>query len=217
MGRSAILVCICIHKLATYKRQFPAVARYVAFLFAREHADAPRLGPALKQQFGGVFIANERFTPQQSQEALDRGEADAIAFGVRFLANPDLPERLRKSIAESPLNEKPGYVYSDLSFYLYPQLVQQQTGKSFEQFLSEELYRPLGATTLGLHPQWRFPQGRIVPTEYDSLFRKQLLHGTVHDEGAALQGGLMLARLHRDPHLLRAALAPALGPGGPAG
>ncbi|GAB3837414.1 glycoside hydrolase family 3 N-terminal domain-containing protein [Hymenobacter jeollabukensis] len=102
----------------------------------------------------------------------------------------DLPERLRKAIAESPLNDKPGYVYSDLSFYLYPQLVQQQTGKSFEQFLSEELYRPLGAGTLGLHPQWRFPQARIVPTEYDSLFRQQLLHGTVHDEGAALQGGL---------------------------
>ncbi|WP_243651262.1 glycoside hydrolase family 3 N-terminal domain-containing protein [Hymenobacter gummosus] len=102
----------------------------------------------------------------------------------------DLPERLRRSIAESPLNEKPGYVYSDLSFYLYPQLVQQQTGKGFEQYLGEELYRPLGASTLGLHPQWRFPKARIVPTEYDSLFRQQLLHGTVHDEGAALLGGL---------------------------
>ena len=55
---------------------------------------------------------------------------------------------------------------------------------------AKEVYAPLGATTLGFRPTNRFPLKRIVPTEVDSAFRRQLLHGTVHDEGAALLGGL---------------------------
>ena len=76
--------------------------RKLAFLCAREHLGEPRLGPHLKQLFGGVFVANERFTKQTAEQALAAGEADAVAFGVPFIANPDLPERLR---LDAPLNE----------------------------------------------------------------------------------------------------------------
>ena len=105
-------------------------------------------------------------------------------------ARHDLPARIYAAIGASPLNAKPGYVYSDLSFYLYPELVRARTGLAFEDYLTKNVYRPLGATTLGFRPQNRFAKARIVPTEYDSAFRRQLLHGTVHDEGAALLGGL---------------------------
>ncbi|WP_231590730.1 glycoside hydrolase family 3 N-terminal domain-containing protein [Hymenobacter terrenus] len=105
-------------------------------------------------------------------------------------ARKDLPARIYKEIGESPLNDKPGYVYSDLSFLLYPELVKARTGLPFDAYLQKEVYGPLGATTLGLRPGNRFPLRRIVPTEVDSVFRRQLLHGTVHDEGAALLGGL---------------------------
>ncbi|MDO7854334.1 glycoside hydrolase family 3 N-terminal domain-containing protein [Hymenobacter convexus] len=105
-------------------------------------------------------------------------------------ARKKLPARIYKEIGESPLNEKPGYVYSDLSFILYPELVKARTGQTFDAFLQQQVYRPLGATTLGFRPTNRFPLSRIVPTEVDSAFRRQLLHGTVHDEGAALLGGL---------------------------
>ncbi len=104
-------------------------------------------------------------------------------------ASRKLPARINQEIGASPLNAKPGYVYSDLSFMLYPQLVRARTGLSFEDFLRQQVYRPLGATTLGFRPARRFPLARIVPTEVDSAFRRQLLHGTVHDEGAALLGG----------------------------
>ena len=105
-------------------------------------------------------------------------------------ASKDLPVRIYKAIGASPLNEKSGYVYSDLSFILYPELVKARTGLPFDAFLQREVYGPLGATTLGFRPTNRFPLARIVPTEVDSAFRRQLLHGTVHDEGAALLGGL---------------------------
>ena len=105
-------------------------------------------------------------------------------------ARRDLPARVVQAIGQAPLNAKPGYVYSDLSFYLYPELVRRRTGLAFEAYLQREVYGPLGATTLGFRPRQRFPLARLVPTEYDSAFRRQLLHGTVNDEGAALLGGV---------------------------
>jgi 2,4-dienoyl-CoA reductase-like NADH-dependent reductase (Old Yellow Enzyme family) len=56
----------------------------------------------LKSAFGGSYIANEKFTRATASQALAAGEADAVAFGVLFLANPDLPERFRQN---APLNE----------------------------------------------------------------------------------------------------------------
>ena len=99
-------------------------------------------------------------------------------------------KRIYKEIKNSPLNEKPGYVYSDLSFYLYPLIVQRLTGQDFETYLQETFYQPLGANSLTFNPGARYPLSRIVPTEYDSLYRKQLLHGFVHDEGASMLGGV---------------------------
>ena len=75
--------------------------RKIAFLCARESLDAPRLAPSLKHAFGGTFIANQGFTAQTAQAALDSGEADAVAWGKDFIANPDLPRRLQLG---APLN-----------------------------------------------------------------------------------------------------------------
>ncbi|MBO0930021.1 glycoside hydrolase family 3 N-terminal domain-containing protein [Fibrella aquatilis] len=100
------------------------------------------------------------------------------------------PSTIFELIKDSPLNAKKEYVYSDLSFYLYPQLVQRITGRDFEGYLKDSLYRPIGANTLTYNPRRFYPLSRIVPTEYDSLFRKTLIWGRVHDEGAAMLGGL---------------------------
>jgi len=69
--------------------------RKIAFIVAREKQGPDSLGPELKKAFGGVYVANEAFTAETAQAALDAGWADAVAFGKDFLANPDLPERLR--------------------------------------------------------------------------------------------------------------------------
>ena len=76
--------------------------RRIAFIFAREHLGADSLGPELKKAFGGVYIANEGFTKATANTVLASGEADAVAFGVLFIANSDLPERFRLN---SSLNE----------------------------------------------------------------------------------------------------------------
>jgi 2,4-dienoyl-CoA reductase-like NADH-dependent reductase (Old Yellow Enzyme family) len=68
--------------------------RGLAFLFAREHLGDDRIGPQLKKQFGGAFIANEGLTLESAEEVIAKGEADAVSFGKLFIANPDLPKRL---------------------------------------------------------------------------------------------------------------------------
>jgi len=76
--------------------------RRIAFLCAREAVGPDRLGPQLKQTFGGIYIANENLTGASASQLLADGDADAVAFGRLFIANPDLPERLRRN---APLNE----------------------------------------------------------------------------------------------------------------
>jgi 2,4-dienoyl-CoA reductase-like NADH-dependent reductase (Old Yellow Enzyme family) len=56
----------------------------------------------MKKAFGGVFIANEKFELETAEQVLAAREADAVAFGVHFIANPDLPRRFQLN---APLNE----------------------------------------------------------------------------------------------------------------
>ncbi|SAL40800.1 NADH:flavin oxidoreductase [Caballeronia choica] len=67
--------------------------RKIAFIAAREYVGADSLGPQLKKAFGGVYIANEKFTKESAQAALERGDADAVAWGQPFIANADLVRR----------------------------------------------------------------------------------------------------------------------------
>jgi 2,4-dienoyl-CoA reductase-like NADH-dependent reductase (Old Yellow Enzyme family) len=99
--------------------------RGIAFICAREHVAPDRLGPSLKRAFGGVFIANERFTMEETQQDLDRGDADAVAFGVRFIANPDLPERLRTGAPLNELDRASMYGGGAHGYTDYPALVRQ--------------------------------------------------------------------------------------------
>lgn len=67
--------------------------RGLAFIAARESVGPHRLGPELKRKFGGIYIANEGFSLETANQAVMAGDADAVAFGKLFIANPDLPKR----------------------------------------------------------------------------------------------------------------------------
>jgi 2,4-dienoyl-CoA reductase-like NADH-dependent reductase (Old Yellow Enzyme family) len=77
-------------------------ARKLAFLCAREYLGPDRIGPKLRAAFGGVYVANEKFTFETATQTVESGEADAVAFGKLFIANPDLPRRFKLRAA---LNE----------------------------------------------------------------------------------------------------------------
>ena len=99
-------------------------------------------------------------------------------------------DNIYKQIRKSPVNKEQGYVYSGLSFYLYPEIIEKLTGEKYETYLKETFYKPLGASSITYNPSRYYPLDRIIPTEIDTFFRMEPLRGTVHDEGAAMMKGV---------------------------
>ncbi|MCH1432991.1 MAG: serine hydrolase [Flavobacteriaceae bacterium] len=100
------------------------------------------------------------------------------------------PKKIIRRIRKTEIKTVGEYLYSGLWFFLVPELTKQLSGLSFESFLKLHFYDPLQLQRLSFLPTRYFPKSEIVPTEYDNLFRKQLVQGWVHDEAAALMGGI---------------------------
>ncbi|WP_129716068.1 serine hydrolase [Pedobacter sp. SYP-B3415] len=90
----------------------------------------------------------------------------------------------------SPIRTRGKYVYSDISMYVMKDIVEHLAEQPLDEYTQENFYTPLGMQTAGFLPRNRFPREQIVPTENDTYFRKTLLQGYVHDQGAALVGGV---------------------------
>ena len=95
------------------------------------------------------------------------------------------PEMLKSAV--KPVGN---YVYSDISMYVMKEVAEHQTAIPLQDYVQENFYRPLGMTRAGYLPRERFVKDEIVPTEQDTSFRKTLLEGYVHDQGAAMAGGV---------------------------
>lgn len=99
-------------------------------------------------------------------------------------------KKILREIKKSPVSPVKKFLYSDLGFIIMPEIIERKTGIKWYSFVTDTIYRRIGAFDTGFNPLLRYPQSRIIPTEHDSLFRRQLLHGTVHDEGSAMLGGI---------------------------
>jgi beta-N-acetylhexosaminidase len=124
-------------------------------------------------------------------------QSDNFPFAVadNLYAAQSMKDSLWQWIIHSKVREKPprtpyDYRYSDMGFYMLQHLAERLLNQPIEDFLSQNLYEPLGASSLGYLPLQRFQSRNIAPTEKDKLFRKSLLTGYVHDQGAAMQGGV---------------------------
>lgn len=110
---------------------------------------------------------------------------------------PATRDSLWKWVIESPLHTRRdraghyAYVYSDLGLILLWHVVEAVAKQPMEEFLAEYLYEPLGMSRTGFTPLTRgVPASAVAPTEHDHRFRQAQLRGTVHDQNAALQGGV---------------------------
>jgi beta-N-acetylhexosaminidase len=115
-------------------------------------------------------------------------------FGIkvadRLYLRSDYLDTINQLIADAPQREELEYKYSGLPFYLFKDYLEKEYKKPLDQLDQDFFYGPLGAITLTYNPLNKFNKQRIVPTENDDFFRHQLLQGTVHDEGAAMLGGV---------------------------
>jgi CubicO group peptidase (beta-lactamase class C family) len=95
-----------------------------------------------------------------------------------------------KQITENKLSPNKNYLYSDLGFYLLADLVETISQKTLDKYVEDVFYSPMGLSQILFNPLNKFDLSDIPPTEYDTIFRKQLVHGFVHDQGAAMLGGV---------------------------
>lgn len=107
-----------------------------------------------------------------------------------YLRNNYYHEVMWPQMMNSGLKTPGKYVYSDISMYVMKEVSEKITNESMDKYVTENFYQPIGMWTAGYNPRNRYDKDLIVPTEHDTSFRKVLLEGYVHDQGAAMAGGL---------------------------
>ena len=140
--------------------------------------------------FYRVLVEGENNSPMPAYFQKTKSKKFSIKVAEDLFLRTDYLDTINRLIAEAPQREKLEYKYSGLPFYLFKYYLEQQYNKPLDELNNDYFYAPLGATTLTYNPLNKFSKSQIVPTEKDEFFRHQLLHGTVHDEGAAMLGGV---------------------------
>jgi beta-N-acetylhexosaminidase len=133
---------------------------------------------------------DDKGTPKDSlySNTLKPGFTIPVAQGVYL--RDDWNDSMLVRIMKSPLGPKGKYVYSDNDFILLGKIVETLSGQKLDEYVQKTFYTPLGMTTTGFNPWRRLGIERVVPTEEEKYFRRQQLRGYVHDEGAAMFGGV---------------------------
>ncbi|MCF8297723.1 MAG: serine hydrolase [Saprospiraceae bacterium] len=99
-------------------------------------------------------------------------------------------DSILQKIIESDLLPNNKYKYSDIGFYLLKEIIEKQSGTSLDKYVYENFYKPLGLYKTCFNPLKTHSLNEIVPTELDTYFRNRIIHGYVHDPGAAMMGGV---------------------------
>jgi len=94
--------------------------RKIAFIFAREHQGDGYIGDKIKAAFGGAYIANQQLTRESAEALINSGGATAVAFGSKFIANPDLPARFAKDLPLAEVNWETVYGPTAVGYTDYP-------------------------------------------------------------------------------------------------
>lgn len=99
-------------------------------------------------------------------------------------------DTIYKRINDCKITPGHQYLYSDLGYYYMKEIIEKQHKMLESEYVMQEFYRPLGLPTMGYQPRLRFASAKCAPTENDRKWRHQQLQGDVHDQGAAMLGGV---------------------------
>ena len=113
-----------------------------------------------------------------------------IKVANNLYLNKNYKDSIYKYIKNADQRERDGYKYSDLGYYIFKKAIETTYAKPLNTLVDEEFYQSLGADRTSYLPLQKFPKKEIVPSEKDDYYRNQLIHGYVHDMGAAMLGGV---------------------------
>lgn len=139
------------------------------------------------------FYRNTLDSKNKPSSKYYRKKPDSI-FSVKvadeLYMRKDYQDSILHTIADSKLNSKKEYKYSDLSFYLFKNFLEHYYDLNLNSLTQNHFYKPLGANYMGYSPLYKFEKDKIIPSEKDDYWRNQTLHGFVNDQGAAMFGGV---------------------------
>ena len=119
----------------------------------------------------------------------DESSKKRIQLANNLFIKKSYYNKIVRKIKRTKIKSRGEYLYSGLFFCLVPEIVENISGKSFENYLNENFYSKIGVSLM-FNPTKNYQINKIVPTENDVSFRKQLIQGYVHDETAAIMGGV---------------------------
>jgi beta-glucosidase-like glycosyl hydrolase/CubicO group peptidase (beta-lactamase class C family) len=129
-------------------------------------------------------LPSEKYYSKVKKDSFSIQVADNLYFRT------DMEDSIYDIIKESELRKRYRYKYSDLPYYILKKFLEEFYGSQLENLVQRDFYKPLGANFTTFLPLEKFKRDKIPPTEEDTIFRKQIIHGFVHDQGAALLGGV---------------------------
>lgn len=119
-----------------------------------------------------------------------RSDEYPSAVTEQLYLRQDFQDTIWQQLIDSEVSADKGYVYSDIGYYFIGRMIEEQTSMPIQDYVQQTFYQPLGLQTATYNPLEKFPKSRIVPTEEDAYWRRQRIHGYVHDMGAAMLDGV---------------------------
>lgn len=114
----------------------------------------------------------------------------SIKIADSLFLRSDYKDTIMKLIVDSKLLSQKKYKYSDFTFMILKEYLENTTSKKLDVLSTENFYQPLGTNNTMYNPIGKISKNRIIPTEIDTYFRHQIIQGYVHDMGAAMEGGV---------------------------
>lgn len=150
-------------------------------LLSKEKSDVyPDLFDTMYVNKNIVYDANYlSFTPKENW----------VQIYKNMWLNPEFYKTVYEQISTANTNTRGKYVYSDLNLLLVKQMIEAKTGLKLDE-LTKEIYTELGISKIGYNPLKWTSLENVTPTELDNFFRKDTIRGYVHDEAAAIFGGV---------------------------
>lgn len=163
--------------------------------FYQSLLSTPDGSPLLSSQKSDVYIelfdnmyVNKNIVYDTKYLSFEPRDNDIQVYKNMWL-NPDFYKTIYEKIGLANTNTRGNYLYSDLNLILVQQMMESKTGMKLDQ-LVKQIYNDLGISKIGYNPlKWTSDQN-VTPTEFDPFFRKDMIKGYVHDEAAAILGGV---------------------------
>lgn len=189
-NKKYMLISDILYHQARLKPWIPFYISTLENVYPSEGFSSNTLSEKYPYHVGRGYYINKHTKYKDNYFSAIPTKASHLKVADGMYAQNTIADTIFKRIYQSELRQNEGYRYSDLGFYLLYKAIENTTNKSFDTLVQTTFYNKLGANRISFNPLQKTNKSEIIPTENDIIFRRQIVHGYVHDPGAAMLGGV---------------------------